>query len=67
MSSFTHDASEKTLLVSYCMTYGREAFSPENDLALKFVQLLSQTTFSRVDLENIKKLGYEIKLKEVLL
>lgn len=44
--------------------YGIEAIYPADDTAKIFLRLTGKKTFSRTDLNNIKELGYEIKIQE---
>ena len=51
------------LTVRIVERYGRETIYPECEVSRGFAVLLKQTTLTREDIENIKRLGYEIRTK----
>lgn len=51
------------LKVSVKHPFGREVIRPDNDIARLFAQLLNQDSFTRIDVENIKALGYRIEVQ----
>jgi hypothetical protein len=53
------------LVVSVRKPYGVETFYPECPCSKAFADLLRQKTFTRRDIENIKRLGYTIVSKDV--
>lgn len=57
----------QTLTVSLINYYGRETIRPECDTSRLFAELLGQKTLTRKNIELIKAIGFEIKLKEVKL
>lgn len=59
--------SKGVLTVSVLNHWGRVTIRPECELSRKFAELLGQKTLTEADIEIIKKLGYEVKTKEVKL
>lgn len=57
----------RTLIVTVAKPYGNETIIPECETSRLFAELLEQKTLTRKDVERIKKLGYEIVVKEVRL
>lgn len=56
-----------TLIVSVVDYFGRTTIKPECELSRLFAELLRQRTLTPDDVERIKRLGYEIRTKEVKL
>lgn len=54
---------KRTLEVSELTAYGRTEYRPENDTALFFAELVKQKNLTPKDIEHIKKLGFEVRLK----
>lgn len=49
--------------VSVTHPFGRIAIRPVNDTAMLFAKLLKQDSFTRKDIENIKALGYAVRVQ----
>ena len=58
---------ERVIFVSVRDYFGRVTIRPECETARLFCELLKQKNLTEVNCEVIKKLGYEIKTKEVRL
>lgn len=59
--------SQSNLIVSVSLAYGREIFTPQCPGTRLFAELLGQKTLTRENIEVIKKLGYEVRIQEVIL
>ncbi len=58
---------DRVLLVEKVVAYGRESYYPADERSLAFCELLGQKILTTKDIENIKKIGFEIKTKEIVL
>lgn len=56
------DSQDTTLQVMRSTAYGTTRYKPLNSLADRFAALLEQASFSVIDVERIKALGYEVLL-----
>ena len=56
-----------SILIKIKNVYGRELIYPIDAAAETFARLTGKKTLDRSDLELIKQLGFEIKIKEVTL
>jgi len=55
------------LYVERFVYYGRETIKPACPLSRGFADLLKQKTLTPDDVERIKKLGFEVRMREVKL
>lgn len=59
--------SRGVLYVERFLYYGRETIKPACDLSRGFAVLLKQKTLTHEDVERIKALGFEVRVKESVL
>lgn len=57
----------RILFVSLSRPYGIETLRPECPRSQIFAELLKQKTLTRRDIEQIKRLGFDVRVKEVVL
>ena len=53
-----------TLKVQIRQVYGRDFIYPHCDTAKKFAELIRQKTFTELDIERIKALGYKVEVHQ---
>jgi copper homeostasis protein CutC len=55
-------AMTPTIQVQIRQVYGRDTIYPHCDMAKKFAELIRQKTFTELDIERIKRLGYTVNV-----
>lgn len=55
-------AGQRTVRVAVRTVYNKDLVYPDNDTARTFAALTGTKTFSRADIENIRRLGYTITM-----
>lgn len=59
--------ADRILWVTLHVRYGIETFHASCPISRMFAQLLGQKTLTRGNIEIIKRLGFEVKMKEIKL
>ena len=57
------DSDDLEIIVKLKNVYGNELVYPANDRAEMFLNLTGKKTFSRTELEILKKVGYAVKFE----